>query len=205
MKHLTVASATLIAAVSALMLTGCNSDGSAVEQSVVTKTVTESAPAKAPASAAAAEAPTAADTAAADDSADDGSGGISVVKFGDTYKFKSWSVSVSAPAPYTPSEYAAMDKKHPTYRILTVTVKNTSANKALNPSLIDVSAQIGDAEADSVYDDNVGDTPSASVLPGRSVSWKIAYGATVGDQITVQVSDVSAFDGPVAAFDGKIS
>lgn len=205
MKNLIAAGTAAIAIVSTFALTGCNSDGAVADQTVITKVVTKSATADAAASA------TATPPAATDDSADDsGSGdgsssGMSVVKFGDTYKFKGWSVSISAPKPYTPSEYAATDQKHPTYRVMTVTVKNTSTNKGIDPNLINISTQVGDAEGDSVFDDNVGETPSASVLPGRSVSWKIAYGAKVGDQMTVQVSDYASFDGPVAAFDGRIS
>lgn len=208
MKNLIAAGTAVVAVVSTFALTGCNSDGAVAEQTVITKVVTKSAAA---AAADAAPSQAASTPAATDDSVDDsGSGndqssGLSVVKFGDTYKFKGWSVSISAPKPYTPSEYAATDQKHPTYRAMTVTVKNTSRNKGIDPNLINISTQVGDAEGDSVYDDGVGDTPSASVLPGRSVSWKIAYGAKVGDQITVQVSDLASFDGPVAAFDGKIS
>lgn len=187
-----------------MSLSGCNSGGTVAEQTVITKTETVTA------QAAATTTPTAQETlAAAEDSADDDAGedssGMHVLKFGDTYRFQGWSVTISTPKPYTPSAYALTDQKHPTYRVMTVTVKNTSSSKAVKPDLIDITAQVGDAAGDQVFDDNVGSTPNASLLPGRSVSWKIAYGAKVGDQLTVQVSDFASFDGPVAAFDGKVS
>lgn len=181
----------------AASLVGCGS-GSAASQPVRTVTVTSSVQGNSGSAAVPEEDAASSSTATTEAS-------VNVLKFGQTFSFTGWSVSVSAPVPFTPSSYAATEGKHAAYRAMTVTVKNTSTGKALDPNLVYVTGQVGEAEVDSVYDSEKGvdSSPSAKILPGRSVSWKIVYGVTPGASITVQVEDQASFDGPTAIFDGK--
>ena len=82
---------------------------------------------------------------------------------------------VSAAKSFTPSKYAVGGEDFKNAVEMTVTLKNgTSEN--YDPGQFFATMQNGDEESDSIYDANVGSSPSTSLLPGRSVKFNIALG-----------------------------
>lgn len=201
MKSMRIPLVLALSAVVVVPLAGC--DGAATSKSVVTVTATATAkPSDASLDAMADPAgdlSTPPSGSQSDTQADD-STGIKVVQFGSTYSLGGFSVSVSKPVRYVPQSYAAGTDGHNSFRAMTITLKNTSTSKAVDPNMLNVSTTIGEVDGDGIYDDNVGGSPSAAVLPGRSVTWKIAYPAKKGDQVTVQIGEFMG--STTAAFDG---
>ncbi len=73
---------------------------------------------------------------------------------------------VSAAKSFTPSKYAVGGEDFKNAVEMTVTLKNgTSEN--YDPGQFFATMQSGDEEGDSIYDANVGSSPSTSLLPGR--------------------------------------
>ena len=182
--------------VTALLLAGCN-ESSATSDKVTTRTVT-AAPNSSVSSATDDETSddaTEADTT--DESADQ------VLAYGDTYTSKNgWSVTVSKPKVFRKGEYAAGGEGFSAFRVVTVTLSNKTTGKSLDPSSIYISATADDRQADEVFDDSVGEQPTAKVLPGRTVKWKQAFGAVPGKKLSIQIEDQSEWDSPAIIFDG---
>jgi hypothetical protein len=79
-----------------------------------------------------------------------------------------------------------------------------SLGKAFPAMLLTVQATAGNAQAQSIEDvgNNVG-RPSANVLPGKSLTWRIAFAAPAGpSDFTCAVS--TAIGGQDVYFTGKI-
>lgn len=108
--------------------------------------------------------------------------------FGSTY---SWTdglqVTVSAPTPFTPSEYAAADPAT-AYLSFTVTIVNNTGAE-YKPSLFSATAQSGNAEADQVYDSANGldGTPSTAILNGRQSTFQLGFGVADPNDVVLQV------------------
>lgn len=116
--------------------------------------------------------------------ADDGT-----VAFGQAYKFEDGlQVTISKPAAYKPSRWAAA-KKSKYYLVMTVTVVNGTSTK-YEPAMFSASAQSGDEEADQVFDTakNVGGSPSTKLLKGRQAKWKIAFAVKNPKDLVLEVT-----------------
>ena len=153
-----------LAAVAALSLAGCGSSGSAT-------TTTTAAP-----------------VAAASASTTSVSSGPA--KFGDTLSKDGYSVTVGAPAAFTPSATAAGSNgmgAGPS-SVFQVTVKNGSA-KVLNPFGVFLKATSGDAQVGKVFDSGQGiEDPTADILPGKSLTWRVVFEAPPSKPLDVQAS-----------------
>jgi len=175
----------LIVAAAVAMLTACTTAGTTPASS---NTGTSSSSAAAPAQAAA-----------------DGSAGHPFA-FGQTWqppgKMK---ISVSTPAPYTPSSSAfALGGSTPRAVVVEVSVTNVPDGPAVPAMVITVQATAGDRQAQQIEDSaqNVG-SPTASIAPGKTLTWKAAFGAPAGAaDFTVVVGALGG--GQDVYFTGKI-
>lgn len=146
------------------------------------------------------------DDTSADEAADTGESSATV-EYGQTYTSpKGIEVSVSKPTPYRPSEYAATDDGFSKYVLITVTYKNDS-KKAIDGSMFEYEATSGDQPAEQVFDDERGvGEDGRTILPGRSLTQKLAFGYTPGQPLTLQISsyDDAFIDsmGPIVTYDG---
>lgn len=136
----------------------------------------------------------------------DGSAGHPLA-FGQTWGTDSQiKITLGAPAPYTPSPSAFVPGAGVARSVaLDVTiVVPTSIGQAFPAMLLTTKATAGSTEAQSIEDvgNNVG-TPTASVLPGKSLTWRIAFGVPAGpSDFTCTVS--TAIGGQNVYFTGKI-
>lgn len=126
-----------------------------------------------------------------------------VTPFGGTFAYDDdIAITVAAPAPYTPSEYAA-GAMHPNNVIITFTVANNSAETLELLSLPEVTSggvageSITDLSNDSVTLEPFGG--NANVLPGQTFSWTMAYSLADAADVTVSVAP-SAFEHDAAIF-----
>lgn len=105
--------------------------------------------------------------------------GPAVLSFGQTFTYENGvSLTVGAPGPYTPSEYA-MDVAAPHVVVFPITIVNGSS-APIDPAMWYATVQSQNVEAEKVYDSEaLGDEPSTSLLPGREAAFKVGYG--VGD------------------------
>lgn len=96
-------------------------------------------------------------------------------------------VTISDPVPYIPGEYAATGGEHETYLTFNVLVKNTG-DKLYDPTLFMTSMSADGHEGESVFDDKMGLTPQTALLPGKSMSFPVAFGVQSTTDLVVQVS-----------------
>lgn len=107
------------------------------------------------------------------------------------------SISVSTPAPFTPSDTAAgMDQ--PNAVVFNVTMTNGSAEN-VDPFLY-ATASSGGVEASEIFDSehNVGGSPSTTVLPGQTITYALAFSVADPNQITLEIQPT--FDHDAAIF-----
>jgi hypothetical protein len=110
-------------------------------------------------------------------------------------------ISVSAPTAYAPTQFAAGTVDGQNTYVFTVVVTNGSA-KTLDLSAW-ASANSGGKVASSVADlaNNIGLSPSTSLLTGQSVQWDEAFSVADANDITFQISPDFLHD--KAIFDSK--
>ncbi|WP_265446074.1 hypothetical protein [Flexivirga meconopsidis] len=204
--------AVTVAITASLALAGCNGDTATNDGGTVTKTVTAGA---APESAAtdSSESPivegaedgvVGASSDSASGTVDAGSSGT--VAFGATYTSPTGrTISIGKGAPYTPGESAYVGDNVPAgakYRKFEVTLVNKSA-APFDTNDLYFTATAGDREVGMVTDVEAGiDTPTSTMLPGRTLRFFLAYPVVVGQPLTIAVNTV---DGPVATWDGVTS
>jgi hypothetical protein len=132
----------------------------------------------------ASQAATPVDTVAPPAPEDDG-----VNAFGETFTWDdNVSISVSAPAPYTPGEYAAgLVDGHSAVLFEFVLTNNSDEN--FEP-LVWNSATSGGVEAPGVFDSAAGISfpPTTVLLPGQTIKWNQAYSVLDPANITMQVA-----------------
>lgn len=126
-----------------------------------------------------------------------------VAPFGGTFTYEDGiAVTVAAPAPYTPSQYAA-GATHPNNVTITFTVVNGTAETLELLAFPEVTS--GGVKGESITDlsnDSVALEPfggNADVLPGQSFSWTMAYSLADLADVTVSISP-SAFEHDAAIF-----
>ena len=98
-------------------------------------------------------------------------------------------VTVSAPKPFKPGQYAAGGKKGDQFVEFTITVVN-GTKKPYDPVDFYQTLQSGNAEAEEVYDSENGfnGTPSTTVLPGREAEWKVGYAVKDPNSLVMEIN-----------------
>lgn len=118
-----------------------------------------------------------------------------IAKFGDAVTLPNGegTIIVTAPEPYKPSETAFMAgdwDEWDEYVVMTVTEKNDGKEPAL--AGWSITATTGDAEAEQVFDSANGvDSPTADVMPGKSITYKIAFGRKKGQDFVLQAAPLA--------------
>lgn len=175
MKRSTLA--ILVAPIAALALTACGTDSEPVE----TKTVTQSS----------SSSPTVADEDLTDADAspedyDESDAQDVMVEFGEEYKWLDGTkVTISEPEPYQPDEYAAGGETSNEIVAVDVTITN-GQDAPLDASFVTPTVTSAGTPGDEVFDDTVGFGTEMSVMPGKSVTFKAAYGVEDSDDMVVE-------------------
>lgn len=127
-----------------------------------------------------------------------------IAKFGQVFTWEDGlQIVVSAPKAFKPSSYAASSGKFTKYVIHTVTVTNKTGKKV---DLIGMArAMSGDQEADEVFDftNNLGGAPSAPLLNGRKVTYKVAFGVANPNDIVFEYTPTFEHDAVVYTSTGS--
>ncbi|MGY0486075.1 DUF4190 domain-containing protein [Streptomyces sp. WG-D5] len=106
-------------------------------------------------------------------------------------------VSVSNAVTFSPSEYAAGHKKGNHAYKVTVTVTNDSKEK-FDASLLTADARAGKdgGTAEQIFDENVGDAFSGTILPGKKATVVYGFDAPAdAKNLTVEVTPSFDYDG----------
>lgn len=177
----------VLSALAAVTLAACGGTGGSVSPTVtVTETVTAGAESSS-------EASTPTDEPSSDTTPDGAQ-----AKFGQTYTYTDGlAVTVSAPKPYKPSQYAACDKAK-SYIAFTITLKN-GTGKVFDPSLFHETVQSGQTEGDSCFDSQqgLGGGPDTKLLAGRTVTWKVGFGIADPKDIVMEVTPSFDYDSAI--------
>lgn len=120
--------------------------------------------------------------------------------FGRTFTYDDGlSITVSAPQPYEPSEYAFVGEPAPAaFVVFDVTIVNgTSAN--YEPAVFSATMQSANVESSQVFDSQQGmnGSPSTVLLPGREAVFRMAFGATDPADLVLQVTPGFEYDAAV--------
>ena len=99
-------------------------------------------------------------------------------------------LSVSAPEPYTPSEFAA-GADLPDNLVFTITIRNDSSENLEPTPFPQLSS--GGQEASQIFDvsadgQEVSVPPTTVILPGQSVTWRAAWSVADPNALTMQVA-----------------
>ncbi len=115
--------------------------------------------------------------------------------FGDTYTWDDGlAVAVSEPSEFSPSEYAAGTVEGQSNIIFDVTVTN-GTSEDIESSLVNITVSSGGKEASAIFDTEGGtDFVSSTILPGKSLSWKVAYSVADPADVQMTVDNVVDFD-----------
>jgi hypothetical protein len=110
--------------------------------------------------------------------------------FGSTFTWPDGiAVTVSKPAPYTPSSSAAKQTGDKKFISVETTLKN-GTKAPIEASQFYAKATTGDREAHEVFDSGqgMGGSPSSTILPGKELKWKTAWGVEEGKPFVMTVS-----------------
>ncbi|MFF5565854.1 DUF4190 domain-containing protein [Streptomyces sp. NPDC012623] len=105
-------------------------------------------------------------------------------------------VTVSAPKPYSPSEYAAGHTEGNKAYQVTVVIENTGKEK-FDATLTTVQARAGadGVDAEEIFDDNTGTGFAGNVLPGKKATVSFAFDTPAdAGTLTVEVSPGFTYD-----------
>lgn len=125
--------------------------------------------------------------------------------WGQQYNGASLSTALGAPAPYTPSRMAFIGGAKIERAVgLDITVTNNSPDKPMPTMALNTQGTSGGAQAEKIHDSGGGiDSPTADILPGKSLSWKIAFSVPKdATELTVQLSSLGG--GKTIYFAGKL-
>ena len=115
-------------------------------------------------------------------------------KFGQTVTYKDGlAITVSAPAPYTPSD-AAAGATQASNIVFTITVKN-GTTKNYDPAIYTTVSSAG-TEADSIIDigDSTLNVPTTTILAGQSVTYKDAYSVADATKLVMDIEPGFGYD-----------
>jgi hypothetical protein len=125
-------------------------------------------------------------------------------KFGTSYTGSTLSIGLSKPTAYSPSDSAMIQQQTGRAVAFNITVADNTKDQPLPAMELTIQAQSGSTLDQEIEDsaNNVGSS-LATILPGKSLSWEIAYSVPKGaTDITVQVSAMGpgktiVFSGPL--------
>lgn len=140
--------------------------------------------------------------AAADDGSEEGDGEASTVEYGQTYTSPSGiSITASKPGPFRLSESGYSPGEFKSFVVLNITIKN-GTKKAFDGDSVMLEATSGESPTEEVFDvDKSVGYEGRTILPGRSLTAKVAFGVNQGKPLTLVLS---TFDGPLCTFDGTV-
>lgn len=118
------------------------------------------------------------------------------LKFGQTQKYEDGlSLTVAAPKPYKPSQYAAVEGKDKYYVQFTVTIVNKTG-KPYDPVLFSASVQSANQEGHQVFDTGTGveGPPETKILNGREAKFRIAFGVANPKDIVLEAAPGFEYD-----------
>jgi hypothetical protein len=110
--------------------------------------------------------------------------------FGDIAAFEDGlEVGASAPAPFTPAEWASGGDGFTQFVRIDITLTNGTA-EAFDPTLTYVTLSSAGAEGSEVFDSGNGIVggPTTSLLPGQSVTFPVVFGVNDPADLTLEVS-----------------
>lgn len=166
-----------------LALAGCSSD---------VKNSSDVSGSKAPTSSASSsvESESAAQTSSSSTSTSSDEGSSKTKPFGSTFTWDDGvAVTISKPRSFQPSPYAASDNKFKKFVVVDVTLKNGS-KEPYNAMTLTTTATSGDKQSDGVFDSEKGiDLPTADILPGKTLTWKQAYGVDDTGDLVIAVDN----------------
>jgi hypothetical protein len=113
--------------------------------------------------------------------------GDEYAQFGDTWTWEDGLQGViEAPTTFEPRDGREIDGVED-HLLFTITLTNETG-EGFDPSLTRATVQSGGREAESVYDSSqsVGNTPSGTLIDGRSVSWDEGWGVLDPDDIVLE-------------------
>src|SRR5690349_22781078 len=110
-----------------------------------------------------------------------------VLSFGDVAQWDGVEMGLSKPKPFQPSEWSAGAEEFDESVVFEVTLTNTGTGQ-YDPSMAYLSATSGGVMASEIFDNGVGDVPTTPVLPGKSVTWKVALNVADPAGLVVEVS-----------------
>lgn len=171
---------TIAGATAALALTACGTDS----EPAATKTVTQTSSPNAETADVPEDELTDADASPED--YDESDAQDVMVEFGEEYKWLDGTkVTISEPEPYQPDAYA--DGGETSNEIVAVDVTITNGQDApLDASYTTPTVTSAGVAGDEVFDDTVGLGTEMSVMPGKSVTFKAAYGVEDSDDMVVE-------------------
>jgi hypothetical protein len=159
----------VVAALAALSLAGCTSMAAAPRASAPAGANRPSVTSAADPASSASSSPASSATAS---KGDDG-----VAAFGSAFTWADGlSITVSRPATYTPSKYAATGKEFTHFVVFDVVIVNKTG-AVWDPSMVYATLQSANQEGDRVFDSSqLPPEPSTKLLDGREVKFKMAFG-----------------------------
>ena len=113
-------------------------------------------------------------------------------KFGDSYQWDDGlKVTISTPTEVTPTEYAAGTVDGWSNIAWTITIEN-GTDENYDPSMIYINVASGGQEGSEIYDTDWTGTPSSTIVPGKSITWTVAYAVADATDLQLSVEDVAA-------------
>jgi hypothetical protein len=118
----------------------------------------------------------------------------STYKLGETAEYEGLTIGISAPTPFTPSEYAVTGSQ-PSNVQFTVTLTNTGT-EGYDPILTNISAASASQEAEQVFDsaNGLNGAPQTTILPGASTSYVVGFNVADPAQIVLDVTGGFQFE-----------
>lgn len=170
-----------------LLLTACGAQtgSEAGPQPTVTVTVIETVTAS----------PEVVEGEPADEDQGDDESGMKFAAFGDTVTLKDneGTITISAPQPYTPSDTGIVSGDWDEFVVFDVTETNDGTEPAMSGWVIQ--ATTGEAEAERIFDSAQGvSSPTVDVMPGKSISYKMAFGRTAGAEFVLTAGTLAGWD-----------
>jgi len=111
--------------------------------------------------------------------------------FGDAWAFDDGlTVTIGAPEPFEPSEWAVFDEDADTHLKFEVLVEN-GTGEDYDPNGIVITANSGGREADPVFDteNSLDGSPSTTVIDGGSVTYNVGFSVLDPDSVHVEFRD----------------
>lgn len=115
--------------------------------------------------------------------------------FGDTYTWPDGlAVTISEPADFTPTENAAGQVEGQANLAYDITVTN-GTSEDIDAAMITLTVSSGGQQSGPIFDTEGGtEMPTATILPGKSLTWKVVYSVADPSDVQITVDNVIDFD-----------